>query len=65
MAEERKCGMDQLTLADFKTLHPAFEEDVAAVWDFERSIEQRCSVGGTASSSVKYQIELLRKFLAK
>jgi argininosuccinate lyase len=40
MAEERKCGMDQLTLADFKTLHPAFEEDVAAVWDFERSIEQ-------------------------
>lgn len=65
MAEERGVGMDQLTLEDFKSLHFAFEADVAQVWDFERSIEQRSSVGGTSKSSVLFQIKQLREFLSQ
>lgn len=63
MAEDRGCGMDKLTIQDFKGLHPAFDVDVMLIWNYERSIESRCSVGGTAKSSVLQQIELLRTFL--
>ncbi|CEH16081.1 argininosuccinate lyase [Ceraceosorus bombacis] len=35
LSEERKCKLSDLTLEDFKTLHPAFEEDVAKVWSFD------------------------------
>lgn len=65
MAEDRGIGMDKLTLSDFKTLHPAFEQDVSHVWDFEKSIETRNSFGGTSSGSVKEQIRLLRVFLSQ
>lgn len=35
LAEERGCALTALTIADLKTLHPLFEDDVMAVWDFE------------------------------
>jgi argininosuccinate lyase len=65
LAEDRQCSMDKLSLKDFKSLHSAFENDVKHVWDFERSIELRNSVGGTSRSSVKDQIVTLRSFLSK
>ncbi len=63
MAEERKCSMSDLTIADLKTLHPLFDDDVLSVWDFEKSIEQRCSLGGTSRKTVILQIEQLRNQL--
>jgi argininosuccinate lyase len=64
MAEDRSSKLSSLTVDDLKTLHPSFEEDVAKVWSFETSIENRNAPGGTAKSSVTEQIRLLKTFLA-
>jgi argininosuccinate lyase len=65
MAEDRNGSLSDLTVADLKTLHPSFEDDVASVWSFETSIENRNAPGGTAKSSVLEQISLLKTWLAK
>jgi argininosuccinate lyase len=64
MAEDRKCSLSDLSVDDLKTLHPSFADDVAAVWSFETSIENRNTPGGTAKSSVLEQIKLLQSWLA-
>ncbi|KAJ3345411.1 argininosuccinate lyase [Entophlyctis luteolus] len=64
MAEERKVAVNQLTEADFKSLHPAFGSDIVDLWDYERSIETRNAPGGTAKSSVLAQIQKLKEWLA-
>jgi hypothetical protein len=33
---------------------------MAAVWDFERSVEQRSATGGTSRAAILAQIEALR-----
>ncbi|KAJ2550079.1 argininosuccinate lyase [Coemansia sp. RSA 1933] len=64
MAEDRGCQISDLSVADLKTLHSAFEDDVLGVWDFERSVDNRCSVGGTSRKTVAAQIEQLKQWLA-
>lgn len=64
MAEERGVSMCQLSVQDLKTLHPLFEEDVMQVWDFEKSVEQRCSLGGTSRKTVLLQIQQIKEKLA-
>ncbi|KAI8890345.1 argininosuccinate lyase [Backusella circina FSU 941] len=64
MAEDRSSKLSSLTVDDLKTLHPSFEDDVAKVWSFETSIENRNAPGGTAKSSVAEQIKLLKAFLS-
>jgi argininosuccinate lyase len=63
MAEERGVSMSQLSIEDLKTLHPLFEQDVLQVWDFEKSVEQRCSLGGTSKKTVLIQINEMKKKL--
>lgn len=64
MAEERGCSLSDLTVADFKTLHEKFQDDVLAVWDFEASIENRCSLGGTSRETVLLQIKEMKSKLS-
>jgi argininosuccinate lyase len=64
LAEQRKVALASLTVADLRTLHPAFDDDVSQVWDFEQSVEQRDSTGGTSRRAVLAQIEQLRAWLA-
>lgn len=64
VAEQRAVELAALTVADLQTLHPAFSEDVMRVWDFEQSVEQRDSTGGTSRRAVLAQIEQLRTWLA-
>ncbi|KAJ3299502.1 hypothetical protein HK104_008691 [Borealophlyctis nickersoniae] len=63
LAEERGVQMDQLSHADFKSLHPAFGEDVSSIWDFEKSIDNRCALGGTSRATVERQINHLKQWL--
>ncbi|KAF9581315.1 argininosuccinate lyase [Lunasporangiospora selenospora] len=63
IAEERRCTMADLKLEDFKKLHSAFEEDVVKVWNYEQSIENRNTPGGTSRATVLAQIESLKAFL--
>ncbi|RKP27273.1 argininosuccinate lyase [Syncephalis pseudoplumigaleata] len=64
MAEERGVSLSQLTPDDLRQLHPAFADDVAGVWDFEKSVEQRASIGGTSRTTVLDQCRILRDWLA-
>lgn len=63
MAEEANVAMSALTVDQLKSLHPSFTDDVKAVWDYERSIEQRAAYGGTSRKTVIEQIDQLRSFL--
>jgi argininosuccinate lyase len=63
MAEQKKTQINQLSLEDLKSLHAAFEADVNEIWNFEKSIENRRSIGGTSSETVQKQIESLKSWL--
>ncbi|PCH38128.1 argininosuccinate lyase [Wolfiporia cocos MD-104 SS10] len=63
LAESRKCNLHDLTLEDFKSLSDKFDEDVKGVFDFEHSVQSRCSIGGTHIEMVERQIEVLRSSL--
>lgn len=55
--------MSDLSLSDLKGLNDAFAEDVTEVWDYERSVETRNSVGGTSRATVLLQISQIRELL--
>ncbi len=60
-AEELGLSLKELALAEYRAIHPAFAEDVYEVFNFERSVEARGVVGGTAPAAVQAQIEQARK----
>ncbi|CAB9508562.1 Argininosuccinate lyase [Seminavis robusta] len=62
LAEETKVSIDTLTLEQLQKIDARFEEDVMKVWDYEVSVERKCSIGGTAKSSVAKQIDDLVAF---
>jgi len=64
LAESRKCSLSDLTLQDFKSLSDKFDEDVKTVFDFENSVQARCSIGGPHKTMVERQIDVLRAALA-
>jgi argininosuccinate lyase len=61
LAEKKGCGIDQLSVEDFKGLSEIFEADVKRVFDFEASVEARSARGGAAKQSVLDQIEKMRE----
>lgn len=63
LAEEKGCGIDGLSLEEYKGLNALFEEDVEKVFDFEASVERRAATGGTARKCVLQQVEEVRKML--
>jgi len=63
LAEERGVALSALSTADLQRLHPAFDDDVTAVWSFERSVEQRSAAGGSSRDAVLAQIDGLRGWL--
>jgi argininosuccinate lyase len=62
-AEEAGVAISALPLTDLKVISPLFEDDVAQVFDFERSVEQRSTLGGTSRSSVLEQIAKIEEFV--
>ncbi len=63
MAELQAVRLSDLELDDLLTLHDAFEEDVAEVWDVEQSVERRDTYGGTSRRAVLAQADELRAWL--
>ena len=57
LAEEDNVSTNTLTLEQLQKIDSRFEADVMKVWDFKVSVEQKCSIGGTAKLSVQKQIE--------
>jgi argininosuccinate lyase len=60
LAETKGVPLDKLTVADLKTLHSLFDDDVEKLWSYENSAESRDSVGGTSKLRVLEQIETIR-----
>lgn len=57
LAEEQDVSIDTLTLEQLQNIDSRFEEDVLKVWDYEVSVERKCSIGGTSKARVLEQIE--------
>jgi argininosuccinate lyase len=56
--------LDQLTLEEFRSLSPAFGEDVYAVFDPAASVARRSALGGTAPEAVREQIRMAKVSLS-
>ncbi len=63
LAEQKGCSLTQLSVDDLKTVNTAFDTDVSDVWNYENSVEQYKSVGGTSHASVQQQVEALNTWL--
>jgi argininosuccinate lyase len=63
LAEQRGVGLEQLSVADLQTLHPAFDDDVTALWDFAVSVDSRDTEGGTSRRAVLAQVAQMRAWL--
>ena len=64
LAEKEKVPMDKLSYQQLKGVDGRFEEDIMESFDYHKSVEMRSAAGGTALSSVKEQIEVLKKTLS-
>lgn len=56
LAAQRKVGLDQISLSDYQTIHPLFDQDLYKWLDPQGSINRRNSIGGTSPLAVKEQI---------
>jgi len=52
--------LSRLPFEIYRAIHPIFDEDVLAVFDFTGAVAKRSNIGGTAPSSVHAQIASLR-----
>ena len=59
-AGEKNIGLEQMPLAAYQSLSPAFEADVYQVFDPLKSVEKRNAIGGTSPRSVKNQIAKIK-----
>jgi argininosuccinate lyase len=65
LSAARQTSLDALPLAEYRSLHPAFDADVYAVFDPEASVARRSALGGTAPQAVQVQIEQAHSVLAQ
>ena len=65
VAEGAGRGLGDLTLEEMTAVHPAFEEDVFAVFDPVASVESRTVRGGTSEAAMQAQLEALAEALAR
>lgn len=63
MGKTKRVSLSKLKLSDLKSLSPLFDHDVESVWNYQNSVEQYSSTGGTSSKSVQTQIDQLNKWI--
>ena len=64
LAEERGVDLDGLDPAELAAVHPALDESVAARFDVQQAIDRRDGVNGTATASVRAQLDGAREVAA-
>ena len=62
-ASEDQTNLSGLALSSLQAISQHFDDDVADVFDFARSVAQRKSYGGTAPEAVRKQIALAKSHL--
>lgn len=63
-SEELHQPLQQLSLSDFQSINPVFGADVYDVFDFERAIAKRDSIGGTSIIALQKQMEEAEKIIS-
>jgi argininosuccinate lyase len=63
MAEDRGCGLSDLSPADLRTIHPLFSDDVSELWDYAASADRRDTEGGASKRSLTEQVAKIRAYL--
>ncbi|KAL8733350.1 MAG: hypothetical protein Q9166_002174 [cf. Caloplaca sp. 2 TL-2023] len=63
LAEKEGKGMDELKVEELQGVDGRFEDDVKECFDHEAAVEKRTAKGGTAKSSVREQIKVLKELL--
>ena len=56
-------AIEELSLKEFKSFSPVFEEDIYNAIDLLTCVEERKVIGGPSSESIKIQINALDKFI--
>ncbi|GAB4401239.1 MAG: argininosuccinate lyase [Anaerolineales bacterium] len=64
-AEALGVSLGKMPLAEYRAIHPAFGEDLYAVFDFGRSVAMRQARGGTSPDAVRAQIRRARAVLGE
>ena len=59
-----KAKRPRFVSSELQDIDARFQSDVELVFDYQRSVEQRTSIGGTSKSAVRQQIEILKSGLA-
>ncbi len=62
-AEELALPLRAVPLAELQAISEHFTAETTDVWDFERAVEQRSVIGGTARTAVQAQIAVLEGLL--
>ncbi|ESN93254.1 hypothetical protein HELRODRAFT_103632 [Helobdella robusta] len=62
-AEQLHCEISQLSLDQLQTISSHFSEDVKNIWNYERSVEQYKSTGGTSISAIQAQINYFEEMI--
>ena len=65
LAEEKKVGLEKLSLEDLQSINPGITSDIFSVLAVQNSVKSRTSFGGTAPSEVRKQIRAWKKRLTK
>jgi argininosuccinate lyase len=60
LAEDRGVDLDGLDPDELASFHPALDADVAARFDPQQAIDRRDGVNGTATASVRAQLDRAR-----
>lgn len=63
LALDKEKSIEALTLAEYQSIHPIFEKDVYTVFDPQKCVARRKSLGGTAPEAVKAQLNQCRKLM--
>jgi argininosuccinate lyase len=64
LAEQRKLGLDELTLVDYQSLNKLFGEDIFKALTVEAAVASRKSRGGTAPAALGTQLTELGTLLS-
>lgn len=65
LAEGEGILLSDLSLDALRSLHSAFDGDVAQTWSYRGSVERRDVLGGSSGRAVREQIEELRAWLKR
>ncbi|MFN3704952.1 MAG: argininosuccinate lyase [Thermoflexales bacterium] len=65
LAEARGVRIDQLSLADWLSISPHFDERVIEVFRFERSVSSRDAEGGTSPRALQAQLRSAERWLRR